>query len=159
MSKNEPGYLSMELPLEVKGKISDIVAVNFSWDKIQTFATTIGVDISAAPRTSKRALSNYIMERISRDNAELVLKTLFEMSKRATYDADVSTDVLEQLNPILKHRMKIQMDENGEINPLFPLLTGESDIILQKLRELGFATSISNYTGALSTFTSSPKGS
>lgn len=149
----------MELTLEVKGKIADITAVKFSWDKITTFGTTIGVDVSAVPRDSKRKLTSYIMEHMPKENAELALRTLFEMSTRGPFDADVSNEVLQQLNPILEHTMNIQIDENGDVKPLFPLLKGESDIILEKLEDLGFTTSHSNYTGALTTFSNSPKGS
>lgn len=145
--------------MEVKGKIQDLVARFFSWPKIETFSNTIGVDISSIPRSTKREVTKYIMDHTPNENAEITLKTLLEMSKRGPYDNNVSKEVVQELNPYLKQSMKCKIDENGNIVSIFPLLDEESDIILQKLEQLGLSQGHSNYNSALSTFRTSPKGS
>lgn len=156
----------MELSLEVKGYIQDKVANIFSWDKISVFGKRVGIDTSSIDKRhkedynfTKRKACSYIMEQISKNKGEIVVKTLIDMAKYGTWDQDYSGEVLTEINPILERTMNCRANKNGEILPIFPLLDEEPTLILIKLKSMGFTKGYSNYRDAFKTYRTSPKGS
>lgn len=156
----------MKLSIEVKGKIVDIISRIFSWDKLEIYGMTTGVDTSFFDKKhkedlnfTKRKAAEYIVRNMPEENDELLIKNLVQMSKRATYDKDLSKDVLNELNSIMKRTMSYRVDENGNILPIFPHMRKESDLILKKLDEMSFTKGYKNYREAYNFYKSSPKGS
>lgn len=152
----------MELSLEVKGYVQDVVPTKiYAWGKIITFGRRVGVDTTNLQRRfrGKREACGYIIENLPPDSAENVLNVLLDMSKLGEWNADYSSEILTEINPILERTMDCNIDENGNILPLFPLLENEPNLILAKLRNLEFDQGYQNYKDAFDTYRNSPKGS
>ena len=111
------------------------------------------------PNFTKRKAAEYIIENMPEDNDELLIINLVQMSKRATYDRDLSENVLDELNPIMERTMNCRVDENGEILPIFPYMKEEPSLILKKLDEMSFMKAYKNYKEAYNVYKLSPKAS
>jgi len=150
----------MELSIEVKGYIQDVLATKiYAWEKIKTFGKRIGVETSSIERgRSKRQACEYILNNIPKDTAENVVSALVQMSKRGLWDHDYSKQILDEINPIMERTMNCKADDEGRITPIFPLLKQEPDLIVKELNSLGFAKTSSSYDQASKIYRSSPKG-
>lgn len=159
----------MELSLQVKGQIQRCISVMFSWDKLYEFGTSIGVDTKLIrgkhekgpdfdPNWSKKKVAAYIIEN-SDDEGEFILKTLISMSKKGTWDNDYSQKVVKELNPVLERTMKIRVDTDGNIEPLFDELKDIPSRIPKKLRDMGFDNESADYEKAYKGYQNNDKGS
>jgi len=153
----------MELTTEVKGIIARCVADFLSHPKIALFAMSIGVDPQETLTIQDKILKAVlILDRVPAENAEIVIKTIFEMSKKGTYNHDFSGEIRDKINFVLERTMNCIMNENGELIPIFDPVLGINEkqtYLERKLHELGFNKSFSHYQGAMRSYRLSPKGS
>jgi len=154
---------NIKLSMEVKGTMADFAARAFSHEKLGTLAMQLGVDPSGFEKSwSKRKKALYIFNNMSIDHTELAIRTVIKASKLATWDEDLSSDIIGNLNYVLERTMKCKTNENGELLPIFDPALGieeKQTYIERKLAELGFTNSLTPYQDALKIYKVSSKGS
>lgn len=160
----------MKIPIQVKGTIQRIISNIFSWDKLHEFGESIGVDTKIIrkkreegsdfdPNWSKKKAAAYIMDNSGEDEGEIILKTLILMSKKANWDKDMSDEVINDLNPILKKTMKLNINSEGDIEPIFDELKDIPSRIPNKLKKFGFENEAIDYIKAYKGYQENDKGS
>jgi len=153
----------MKLSMEVKGTMAEFAARALSNEKLKMLAMKLGVDPKKiAPGWSKTEKALYIFENMSEDHIELALKVIIDSSKRATWDKDLSDELIPGLNYVLERTMNCRTNENGELLPIFDPVLGieeKQTYIERKLEELGFSNSLTPYQDALKIYKTSSKGS
>jgi hypothetical protein len=159
----------MELPKAVNGYIRDWIATNLSWEKLEAFGDSIGVDTSFFqekrqndnpkydPNFRKRTAANYIM-RSTTEDGEIILITLMRKAENATFDNDQREELMNEINPLLERTIQGDIDIDGNINYIFNDLHGLETQLPLKLKELGFDTEAENYKNAYITYTGNRKG-
>ena len=105
----------IKLSTEVKGYIADFIAKSiYSWEKIKTLAMRVGIDdIDIDKFSNKRQLARYIVDNFS--DTEILLRTIFDMSKKGAWDNDHSKELLLNINPIMSKTMGYKFSDEGEI--------------------------------------------
>jgi len=155
----------MELSLQVKGYLSETIARIFSWSKIASVATMVGVDASQINNQTfrdKRTASQYIIYNLPREREERLIKVVLDMSQRGTYDANFQDEVFNGIQPIVQDTMGFRLERDGTLIPIFDAsfkLEEQQNFILSKLNGFGFDVSKQHYLDALRSFSASPKGS
>lgn len=148
--------------MEVKGVIAEFIA-QLSHPKISLFAMKIGVDPTgiSGNEIPKLRKTVFILS-MSNADAEIIIKAAVDSIKKDAWNKSELKGLIEQLNFVLERTMNCQVDENGELIPIFELglgLNEKQSYLERKLNEFGFITALSHYKGAIDSYRASPKGS
>lgn len=161
----------MKLSSQVIGFIQEFITKNLSWKKIILFGSAVGVEtffISEKlnkngpkydPTFEKHEATSFIFKNLDEDYGGVTLKTFMRMAKKAQWDKDQSQEALDEINPILEQTMKVKIDINGEVHPLFDDLYGIETKIPIKLKNNGFTQLASDYKKAYDGYLTNPRGS
>lgn len=153
----------MELTMEVKGAIARCAVEILGHDKFALFAMEAGVDPKETMEiNNKTAKAILILDKVPKENAEIVIKAIFELSKKATWIQKCSEWVRNEINFAMERTMNCRMDENGEITPIFDSalrMEEKQSYIEKKLEYLEFTKSLIPYQDALKVYRTSSKGS
>jgi hypothetical protein len=149
--------------MEAKGTMAEFASRALSNEKLGILAMKLGVDpTKITPAWSKRQKALFIFENMSENHLELAIKSIIDSSKKATWDEDLSTELIPSLNYVLERTMKCKTNENGELLPIFDPALGielKQTYIEKRLAELGFNKSLIPYQDALKIYSLSSKGS
>jgi hypothetical protein len=80
--------MRMELSLEVKGVLAQLMSEIFSWAKLEILAMCVGVDLKVVEqqidqqKMGKKSVARYIVQHLSMDREDLAIRTVFKMSNR-----------------------------------------------------------------------------
>lgn len=167
----------MELSLEVKGYLVDVIARE-SFGRIKIIGMRGGIkpeiiqslkepyvvfDDSYDPYegispNEKAAL--HIVEHT--DNPNLLIETVLDMAKREKIGGKWYNEIYDALNSIMERTMQCRMGEEWNIIPIFDenlQIIEKEAFIEKKLKELGFKKTLTNYKSALKTYPIDYKGS
>ena len=169
--------MGMELSLEVKGYLADLIARE-SLGRIKIIGMRVGIDhetveVNAHPEeyhggydaypgmnpNEKAAL--YLIEHTG--NPNLLIETILDIAKMDGIGGKWYTKIFTELNSIMERTMQCRMDKK-ELNiiPIFDenLQTSEKETYIErKLKVHGFNKTLINYKDALNTYKTSYKGS
>ena len=110
----------MKLSMEVKGTMAEFASRALSHEKLGLLAMKLGVNPKdIKPVWSKRQKALFIFENMPEDHTELAIKSIIDSAKKATWDEDLSTELIPGLNYVLERTMKCKTNENGELLPIF----------------------------------------
>jgi hypothetical protein len=169
--------MGMELSLEVKGYLADLIARE-SLGRIKIIGMRVGIDhetveVNAHPEVysggydaypgmnpnEKAAL--YLIEHTG--NPNLLIETILDIAKMDGIGGKWYTKIFTELNSLMERTMQCRMDKK-ELNiiPIFDenLQTSEKETYIErKLKVHGFNKTLINYKDALNTYKTSYKGS
>ena len=174
--------MRMELSLEVKGYLADIISRE-SMGRIENIGMMVGVESQKIREFISNMRPMYLMggetcdpyyngmelEEIAAqyiientDNQDTLVKTVLDMAKREKMGGKWYNKIYAELNSIMERTMQCRMDEEWNIYPIFDedlQLSEKLTFIEKKLEEHKFNTTLILYKDALKTYKTSHKGS
>lgn len=172
----------MELSLEVKGYLADIISregmgrienigmmAGVESQKIREFISNVRPRYLMGGETCdpyynemrlEEMVAKYIIE--NTDNQDTLIKTVLDMAKREKMGGKWYNKIYAELNSIMERTMQCRMDEEWNIYPLFDedlQLSEKLTFIEKKLEEHEFNATLILYKDALKTYKTSYKGS
>lgn len=156
--------MKMELSLEVKGYLADVIAKNNALGEIEIIGMKVGLDpeeIESLSYSDSFGIQHnedsamYIVE--NAEDSGLLIKAVFGAVERLHFD-----EIYTELNSIMERTMQCRMD--GELN-VIPILEPNLKIleketyIERKLKDFGFTKALTNYKSAIKTYKTDYKGS
>jgi len=160
--------MRMELSLEVKGYLADIIARE-SLGKIKIIGMRVGIE-SEIIESFSRSMTGlrdcnedsaiHIVE--NAQDEDRLIETILDIAKRDGIGGKWYTKIFTELNSLMERTMQCRIDKKQNIIPIFDenlQIYEKETFIEKKLEEFGFNKTLTNYKSALKTYPINYKGS